>query len=234
MGAVTSRAEEIEADWSATMQFLRATKRINGAKLGAVLALTLIVTSLAAQANDGKSSVDKAADASRVGSQPIVEGSDYVIGADDVLKIAIWKETDLSTTVPVRPDGKISVALIGDIVAAGYTPMQLGDVITEKLKTYISDPRVTVVVTAINSRKVFILGEVQHTGSYSLLPHMTVLQALSSAGGFSQFANLKGIYVLRNDKGKQSKLRFNYKQAIKGGNVKQNVELHPGDTIVVP
>jgi polysaccharide export outer membrane protein len=135
--------------------------------------------------------------------------------------------------VPVRPDGKISVPLINDVQAAGLTPMELRESITEKLKKYIADPRVTVVVTAMNSRRVFVSGEVVHTGAIPLLPNMTMLQALAAAG-FTQFANLKGIYVLRMENGKQVKLPFNYKEVIKGNHPEQNIMLKPGDTVVVP
>ena len=162
-----------------------------------------------------------------------VAGPDYVIGADDNLHISVWKEPDLTTSLPVRPDGKISLPLLNDVPAAGLTPMQLADSITEKLKKYISDPRVTVVVTAMNSRRVYILGEVLHTGAVPLLPNMTVLQALATAG-FTQFANVKGIYVLRTENGKQVKLPFNYKQVVKGADPRQNIALKPGDTVVVP
>jgi polysaccharide export outer membrane protein len=158
---------------------------------------------------------------------------DYVIGADDTLHISVWKEPDLSETLPVRPDGKISMPLLNDITAAGLTPLQLRDEITDKLKKFVSDPRVTVVVTGMNSRRVFVTGEVQHTGPMILLPHMTMLQALSQAG-FTQFANPKGIYLLRNQNGKQVKLPFNYKEVVKGNHPEQNIELKPGDTIVVP
>src|SRR6202049_1551754 len=144
-----------------------------------------------------------------------VAGPDYVIGADDNLHISVWKEVDLTTSLPVRPDGKISLPLLNDVQAAGLTPMQLADSITEKLKKYIADPRVTVVVTAMNSRRIYVLGEVQHTGAVPLLPNMTVLQALATAG-FTQFANVKGIYVLRTENGRQVKLPFNYKQVVKG------------------
>jgi polysaccharide biosynthesis/export protein len=113
------------------------------------------------------------------------------------------------------------------------TPTQLGDSIREKLKKYIADPRVTVVVTAMNSRRVFVTGEVTHTGPMPLLPHMTMLQALSAAG-FTQFANLKGIYLLRNDGGKQVRIAFNYKDVVKGLHPEENIMLRPGDTIVVP
>ncbi len=159
--------------------------------------------------------------------------SDYVIGADDTLHINVWKEPDLSETLPVRPDGKISMPLLNDITAAGLTPLQLRDEITEKLKKYVSDPRVTVVVTGMNSRRVFATGEVVHTGPMTLLPHMTMLQALAQAG-FTQFANPKAIYLLRNENGRQVKLPFNYKEVVKGNHPEQNIELRPGDTIVVP
>lgn len=159
--------------------------------------------------------------------------SDYVIGADDTLRITVWKEPDLTETLPVRPDGKISMPLLNDVQAAGLTPLELKDSITEKLKKYITDPRVTVVVTAMNSRRIFVTGEVQHTGPQALLPHMTVLQALAQAG-FTQFANLKGIYILRTENGRQTKLPFNYKEVVRGNHPDQNIALKPGDTVVVP
>ena len=158
---------------------------------------------------------------------------DYVIGADDTLHISVWKEPELTETLPVRPDGKISMPLLNDVTAAGLTPLQLRDEITERLKKYIADPRVTVVVTGMNSRRVFATGEVLHTGPMTLLPHMTVLQALAQAG-FSQFANPKAIYLLRIENGKQQKIPFNYKEVVKGNHPEQNIELKPGDTIVVP
>jgi polysaccharide biosynthesis/export protein len=162
-----------------------------------------------------------------------VAGPDYVIGADDNLHISVWKEPELTNTLPVRPDGKISMPLLDDVQAAGLTPMQLASSLTEKLKKYLADPRVTVVVTQMNSQRVYVLGEVLHTGAMPLLPNMTVLQALATAG-FTQFANTKGIYILRTANGKQQKLPFNYKQVVKGDDVAQNISLKPGDTIVVP
>ena len=161
------------------------------------------------------------------------EGSDYVIGADDTLHISVWKEPDLSETLPVRPDGKISLPLLGDVTAAGMTPSELGDSVKGKLKKYIDDPRVTVVVTAMNSRRIFVTGEVTHSGAMPLLPNMTMLQALAAAG-FTQFANLKAIYLLRSESGKQVKYRFNYKDVVKGRHQEQNILLRPGDTVVVP
>jgi len=160
-------------------------------------------------------------------------GPDYVIGPDDTLHISVWKEPDLSETLPVRADGKISLPLLNDVTAAGLTPTQLAGTLTERLKKYVADPRVTVIVTAMNSQRVYVTGEVTHTGSMALTPNMTVLQALASAG-FTQFANTKGIYVLRNDSGKQTKIPVNYKKLVKGEAMDQNVLLKPGDTIVVP
>jgi polysaccharide biosynthesis/export protein len=158
---------------------------------------------------------------------------EYVIGPEDVLHIAVWKEADLTATLPVRPDGKISLPLLNDVQAAGMTPQQLATSVTEKLKKYIADPRVTVVVTAINSKRIYMIGEVLHAGATPMLPNMTVLQALSSAG-INQFAKTKGIYVLRIENGKQEKLPVNYRKLVKGQEIEQNYVLRPGDTIVVP
>lgn len=196
-----------------------------------VLAPFLLAGLLAAQSNNAmKANVDEQK-SSAAAEAPAA--SDYVIGADDVLKISVWKEPDLTETLPVRPDGKISMPLLNDVQAAGLTPLQLKESLTDKLKKYISDPRVTVVVTAMNSRRVFVTGEVTHSGPMTLLPHMTVLQALAEAG-FTQFANLKAIYLLRTENGKQVKLPFNYKEVVKGKRSEQNIPLLPGDTIVVP
>src|SRR5271163_5196220 len=148
-------------------------------------------------------------------------GPEYVIGPEDVLHVAVWKESDLTATLPVRPDGKISLPLLNDVQAAGLTPKQLADSVTDKLKKYIADPRVTVVVTEINSKRVYLVGEVLHAGATPMLPNMTVLQALSSAG-LNQFANTKGIYVLRNENGKQQKLPVNYRKLVKGEQIEQN------------
>jgi polysaccharide biosynthesis/export protein len=159
-------------------------------------------------------------------------GPTYVIGPDDTLYISVWKEPDLTETLPVRADGKISMPLLNDVQAAGLTPMQLGAALTDKLKKYVSDPHVTIVVTQMNSQRVYVTGEVLHPGAMNLTPNMTVLQALSSAG-FTQFANTKGIYVLRNERGNENRLPVNYKKLIKGEGG-QNIVLKPGDTVVVP
>jgi len=200
------------------------------------LSATLFALGLSAQSNLSSSNADKrdtTVNAAAAPAKPPENSPDYVIGADDTLHISVWKEPDLSETLPVRPDGKISMPLLNDITAAGLTPLELKDSITEKLKKYVSDPRVTVVVTAMNSRRIFVTGEVNHSGPISLLPHMTVLQALAQAG-FTQFANPKATYLLRTQDGKQTKLPFNYKDVVKGNHPEQNIELKPGDTIVVP
>src|SRR5882757_3308655 len=163
-----------------------------------------------------------------------VAGPDYVIGPEDVLHIAVWKESDLTATLPVRPDGKISLPLLNDVEAAGLTPMQLANSLTESLKKFISSPQVTVIVKEINSRRVYVIGEVVRAGTFPLLPKMTVLQIVSSCGGFTQFANPKKIYVLRTKDGKQTKIPFNYKEVVSGKNPEQNIESQPGDTVVVP
>jgi polysaccharide export outer membrane protein len=200
-----------------------------------VIGLGLLAAGMLAQSSVAdKPEADKSDKATATAQAPeVAADSDYVIGADDTLRISVWKEPDLSEILPVRPDGKISMPLLNDIPAAGLSPLQLKDSITEKLKKFIADPRVTVVVTAMASRRIFVTGEVVHTGPMTLLPHMTMLQALSQAG-FTQFANVKAIYLLRTENGKQEKLPFNYKDVVKGRNTEQNILLKPGDTVVVP
>jgi polysaccharide export outer membrane protein len=157
---------------------------------------------------------------------------DYKIGPQDVLRIDVWKEPEISRTIPVRPDGKISLPLLNDVQAAGLTSVQLANVIRDGLTKYITAPQVTVIVTEINSRRVYCTGEVTKPGALSLLPAMTALQAISSCGGFTQFAKMKGVYILRNENGQQAKHPFNYKDVIRGK--AEDVPLQPGDVIVVP
>ena len=162
-------------------------------------------------------------------------GDDYVIGADDVLAINVWKEPDLTRTLPVRPDGKISLPLIGDIGASGSTPKQLQATIQDRLSQYIAKPAVTVIVQEAKSQRFNIVGEVQKPGSYLLTSKMTILGAIALAGGFRDWAKVKSIYVLRaSPSGAPAKLAFNYKQVIKGDASGQNIQLRNGDTIVVP
>lgn len=166
--------------------------------------------------------------------RPATDNPDYIIGPDDELNVSIWREPDISRSVPVRPDGKISLPLVNDVQAVGLTPMQLGAEITTRLKKFIADPQVTIIVTRINSQRIFILGEVPRAGAYPMLPKMTILEALSSAGGVTAFAKQSKIHVLRIEDGKQVSLPFNYKEVLHGQHPEQNIELKPGDTIVVP
>jgi polysaccharide biosynthesis/export protein len=200
-----------------------------------VFAVLLVSTSVFGLQADDKNTDDKNTKGGRPANAiPATTDPDYVIGPADVLNISVWKEQELTASVPVRPDGKISLPLLNDVDAAGLTPMALGNSITEKLRKFLADPRVSVTVSQTNSRRVYILGEVARPGAFPLLPHMTVLQALSTAGGFGQYADQKKIYVLRTENGKQVKFPFDYKQVIKGRNAEQNIVLQPGDTIVVP
>ena len=159
----------------------------------------------------------------------------YMIGDDDVLSISVWKEPDLSNKVPVRSDGKISLPLIGEVQAAGRTPSQLEQDITAKLRSYINDPQVTVIVQEMNSQKFSILGQVTKPGSYPLTAGATIVDAIATAGGFKDFAKKKSIYVLRQiPGGEERRIAFNYEEFIKGKDTAKNITLKPHDTIVVP
>jgi polysaccharide export outer membrane protein len=160
---------------------------------------------------------------------------DFVIGNGDVLGISVWKQPDLSRSVPVRSDGKVSMPLIGEITAAGQTPAMLEKQLTSKFQPYLAEPEVTVIVEQINSEKFNILGRVVKPGSYLLVNPTTVLDAIALAGGCKEFAKQKQIYVLRrHPDGSEARLPFNYQDVIKGKNTAQNVDLQPRDTIVVP
>ena len=168
-------------------------------------------------------------------SAPGVRPESYVIGAEDVIEVFVWKEPDMSKAVPVRPDGMISLPLIGEVKAAGYTPVQLQDVLADSMKKYVSEPQVTVVVEKVASLNFNIVGQVNHPGYFPLTRRMTVLDAIALSGGFKDFAKTKKVYVLRTTaNGTEERLPFNYKQVIKGENPQQNIELQPRDTIVVP
>ena len=161
-------------------------------------------------------------------------GKDYIIGADDVLDVNVWKEQELTRTLQVRPDGKISMPLLGDVQAAGMTPGQLAQNVSERLKKFLTAPQVTVILTQINSQRVYVIGEVTRPGAYPVLPGMTVLQAISSAGGLTQFANSKKIFVMRNENHIQTKYPFSYKEVLDGRKAEENLAVKAGDTIVVP
>jgi polysaccharide export outer membrane protein len=161
--------------------------------------------------------------------------SDYVIGPDDILTITVWREKDLSGDVLVRPDGRVTLPLVGDLDARGLRPDELRDRVTQAMTRYVADPAVTVVVKQINSRKVFITGQVTKPGAYPLGKPATVLQLIAIAGGLLEFAKSKEIVIARMEaNGQQVVFPFNYKDALKGKNLHQNILLKPGDTVLVP
>lgn len=171
---------------------------------------------------------------STVAPSGVVTPDDYVIGPDDTLAVVFWRDKDMSADVEVRPDGKISLPVINEIVAAGLTAEQLRARITEAASKFVTDPTVSVVVKGINSRKVFITGMVAKPGDYSIPGRTTVLQLIAMAGGLHEFADAKNITINRVENGRQVSVRFNYKDVSKGKNLRQNIELRPGDTVIVP
>lgn len=194
--------------------------------LGGSLVLSQMVTDVHAQ----KPSSSKDGD-----SAPAMKlDSEYRVGAGDIVEISVWKEPDVSSTIVVRPDGKISVPLINDFMVSGMTPTEIQNLITEKLTPFIKSPNVTVTVKEIRSKKVYVLGQVGKAGSYEVHQPTTVLQIITEAGGLAPFAKQKSIYVLRNESGSQKRMDFNYKDVVKGKNMAQNIVLIPGDTVVVP
>jgi polysaccharide biosynthesis/export protein len=222
---------------------LKMTESITTRRVLSILTL-LAVASVAAcaQSNSAsKSAAPPAATDKKSGNKP-TEGlqsahsdDSYVIGSNDVLAINVWKEPDISRSVPVRSDGKISLPLVGELQAGGQTPRQLEQEITKRLQSYISEPEVTVIVTDSKSQKINIMGMVSKPGAYLLTSSTTVLDAIAMAGGFKDFAKQKSIYVLRQaPDGKQNRIPFNYKEVIKGNNPDQNIRLQAGDTVVVP
>jgi len=161
-----------------------------------------------------------------------VDGKTYVIGADDQIQVTVWQDARFSCTCVVRPDGKISLPLLNDIQAAGFTPAQLSDDIISRVKQYIPEPTVGVTVLAVKSKNIYLLGEVMHVGPIPIAPGMTVLQALATAGGLTPYANAKKMYILRGDPAHQKQIHFDYNKAKKGD--MQGIALQPGDTIFVP
>lgn len=179
--------------------------------------------------------------AAPVPPRPADTPADYVIGPDDVLVVLFWREKDLSAEVVVRPDGRITLPLLNDVHAAGLTPDQLRDKVNDLAKRFYEDPNATIVVKQINSRKVFITGQVNKPGAYALNDRMTVLQLIAMAGGLTEFAKSKDIVVMRNDSGGSIRptgqpitFRFNYREVLDRRNLQQNIQLKPGDTVIVP
>ncbi|MGA9542862.1 MAG: polysaccharide biosynthesis/export family protein [Candidatus Sulfotelmatobacter sp.] len=209
----------------------RKSIRFSRTALITASACLLISGGLWAQAG----SQDPATQSANASTQAKPHDDSFVIGNDDVLAINVWKEPDISRSIPVRSDGKISLPLVGEVQAAGRTPLKLEVEIASRLKNYISEPEVTVIVQQINSQKFNILGQVNRPGTFVIANSLTVLDAIALAGGFRDFAKQKSIYVLRqNADGTQSRLPFNYKEVVKGRNSSQNIKLQPRDTIVVP
>lgn len=193
---------------------------------------------VAAQAGAAKPAPGKAGNAPPPGAtlpaDPAEVPTGYVIGAEDVLTVVFWREKDLSGDVIVRPDGRISLPLLNEFQAAGLTPDQLREQVLSAADKYLQDPNLTIVVKQINSRRVFITGMVNKSGPYSLMAPTTVVQLIAMAGGLQDYAHKKNIVVMRVENGQSVSYRFNYEEVIEGKNLKQNIELKPGDTVIVP
>jgi polysaccharide biosynthesis/export protein len=218
----------------------RWTGRLAVLLVGIPLVCALLSGSLCGQAATG-ADASRANPSARTASPGQADSSaakphdnSFVIGNDDVLAINVWKEPDISRSIPVRSDGKISLPLVGEVQAAGLTPLTLEKDIASKLKNYISEPEVTVMVQQVNSQKFNILGQVVRPGSFVIANSPTVLDAIALAGGFRDFAKKKSIYVLRQGPTGESRIPFNYKDVSQGKNMSQNIKLQPGDTIIVP
>jgi polysaccharide export outer membrane protein len=203
-------------------------------RAAAVVAAVLVGSACAASAQTAPPPVPAPAAAAQANGEgvPLPEG--YVIGAQDVLGVIFWREQDMSTDVAVRPDGMITLPLINEVRAAGLTPDQLRATLTDRAAKFIQEPNVSIVVKAINSRKVSVAGNVGKPGEYPLLSRMTVLQLIAQAGGLQEFAKEKDILVVRTENGKQVSYKFNYKDVSRGKNLQQNIELKPGDVVIVP
>jgi polysaccharide export outer membrane protein len=208
------------------------------AMMARIISVTLTVTLFAGFAFGQAAQQDKSKAAPEMVKQNADDKSksdEYVIGAEDVLSIVVWKEPDFTRTVPVRPDGMITIPLAGDIKAAGLTVRQLQENLNKQLTAFVANPEVSVSVQEFRSKKFNIVGQVSKPGAYPLTGRMTILDAIALAGGFRDFAKSKKIYVLRTSAdGKQLKLPFNYNEVIKGNQMNTNVELESGDTLVVP
>ncbi len=203
--------------------------------LGVVLILPGLRTGQAQSTNGDKAPAGGEVATSDTGATNKPHDDRFVIGNDDVLAISVWNEPNLTKSIPVRSDGKISLPLVGEMQASGKTPLQLERDVTEKLKGFITAPEVNVIVEKVNSRKFNILGEVLKPGSYPLTASTTIMDGIAIAGGFRDFAKKSGVYILRKTgDGQESRLKFNYKDFIKGKDIAQNIKLEPDDTVIVP
>ncbi len=209
-----------------TFRFLRVM-------LFSTIAASAAVVTIAAQASAPASKPAAPAATASAASTATPPPADYVIGAEDVLRIVFWKDNDFTSDVTVRPDGKITLPLMNDLQAAGLTTEQLRDAVLKASAAYIKDPTVTIEVKAINSRKVYIVGAVMKPGTFTLSDHMTVLNLITMAGGLQEFAEKDDIGVLRTVNGKAVRFRVNYEDIAKGKSLAQNIELKPGDQVVV-
>ena len=193
-----------------------------------IVIFTLLVFSSAIYSGDNCIAEEKDA------VQTESDSSHYLIGANDLLNIFVWRETDLTQEITVMPDGRITFPMISEIMAKGLTLTELEEIISEKLRDYISNPEVTVMLIESRSRMIYIIGKVNNPGAYQLQSDMTLLQALSTAGGLTEWAETKNIIVVRREEGKEVIYHFNYQEFISGKNLRQNIALEPNDTIVVP
>ena len=205
---------------------------IAGLSLAAQTQSATLKTSGSANSDGAKPA--EAAKPADVAKPAVAVPAGYIVGDSDVIHVNVWKEPEVSQTVVVRTDGNISLPLINEVKVSGLTPLQIQDLVGEKLKGFLNNPQVTVTVIEIRSKRAFITGEVARPGTYSLNAETSVLQLIAQAGGFTPFAKKDSIVVLRTEDGKQSRLKFKYKEVVQGKKTEQNIALHPGDTVVVP
>lgn len=194
---------------------------MHSAAVASILIVSLIVTGIAA-----------AQDRAKAKAEPASVNGEYRIGVDDVLDIAVWNNTAISRTVPVRPDGKISLPLLNEVQAAGLTPPQLREALMAKLGDYMPAPEVSVIVREVHSFKVSVMGEVRKAGRYELNSRATVMDALAQAGGFTEFANRSKVVIMRAEGNNTKRIPFNYNRAV--SQEAENFLLQPGDIVVVP
>jgi polysaccharide export outer membrane protein len=180
----------------------------------------------------GKTAADKDA---KPDTPPATDSNpEYSVGEGDVLHIDVWQEAEVSQNVVVRPDGNISLPLINEVKVSGMTPLEIQGLVAEKLKSFVNQPKVTVTVTEVRSKRAYISGEVTRPGEYPLNTKVTVLQMIAQAGGFTPFAKTENIVIIRITNGTEQRLRFHYKEVLHGKNTEQNIALQPGDTVIVP